>query len=716
VEELIGTCAWDLVSPALLKQRWQHVQSVFRSGEPVRFEDCRDGMWNDSVLYPVFDEKGDVFSVALLARDITERKRTEEKLRRSLADLEHNRRLLLALSRASYAVQSARTPEEVYQTVGDLAKGLGYDAMIFSLAEDRQHMVIPYITFEATPLRVAERLIGLSARNYRFALEPGGFFQRTVAQATTVYTEEIAGALAETLPEPLRLRAARMASMLGIEQAILAPLTAEGETFGLLAVVGKGLREADTTAVEAFANGMAIALTNARLYQEVRDSAAGLERRVAERTEALESEVAERRRIEAGLRRAQACAIRSNRFLLALSRAAEAVQRAADPDEVYRAIGDEVEGAGCYAMVFALSKDQRHLSLTHATWKPAVMEKAEALLGTSRWEARIPLAPDGFFQPVIAQGQSAFCERTVDLAARGLPVLGRAVFSHLFSMLGMQQSIYAPLVSGGETWGVLCIAGTDLTGDDVHAVSVFANQASVALEKARLLVELSTSRERLRRLTQQVVDAQEEERRRLSRALHDEAGQALTALGISLDLVADDLPPECESLRQRIGDAAELTVTTMERLRGLAQDLRPPALDAVGLSPTLKDACRMFSRRTRLPIDYQAMEGPVLEEEVNICLYRFLQEALTNVARHAGAGGIRVALAYDAETVSLSVEDDGCGFDVELAPSDPNAPVGIGLLGMRERLESLGGWLEIASQPGAGARVVAHVPLDEAGP
>ena len=289
------------------------------------------------------------------------------------------------------------------------------------------------------------------------------------------------------------------------------------------------------------------------------------------------------------------------------------------------------------------------------------------------------------------------------------------MFGRLFSMLGIRHSIFAPLATDGETWGVLCIAGTDLTAEDEHAVSVFANQASIALENTRLLAELSTRRERLRVLTQQVVDAQEEERRRLSRALHDEAGQSLTALGISLDLIADDLPPECDTLRQRVGDAAELTVTTMDRLRGLAQDLRPPALDAVGLSPTLEDACRMFARRTRLPIDYQGMEGPALEEEVNICLYRFLQEALTNVVRHAEADDVRVTLAYDAETVSLSVDDDGRGFDVEPAPSDPAAPVGIGLLGMRERLESLGGWLEVASQPGSGARVVAHVPLDEAG-
>jgi signal transduction histidine kinase len=277
-------------------------------------------------------------------------------------------------------------------------------------------------------------------------------------------------------------------------------------------------------------------------------------------------------------------------------------------------------------------------------------------------------------------------------------------------MLGIEKSIYAPLRVSGETQGLLGVASTGLTEADVPAVTVFANQAGIAIENAQLLEQVGASRERLRRLTQQIVSAQEEERQRLSRALHDEAGQALTALRISLELIQDDLPVEFDLLRQRIGDAAALSDATMEQIRLLAQDLRPPALDAVGLNPTLEAFCRDFAKRTQLPIDYLGLGLPMLPEAVTICLYRFLQEALTNVAKHACASQVCVTLRYEAETVSLSVEDDGRGFDRQARLSVLGWPMGIGLLGMQERLESLGGRLEIESQPGQGTRLVAHLP------
>ena len=230
-------------------------------------------------------------------------------------------------------------------------------------------------------------------------------------------------------------------------------------------------------------------------------------------------------------------------------------------------------------------------------------------------------------------------------------------------------------------------------------------------ELRRLLEEQRTSRARLQRLARQVVTAQEEERHHLSRALHDEAGQALTALKISLNLIAQDLPPQFDSLGGRIADAASLADSTMEGIRRLAQDLRPPALDTVGLNPTLGGYCQDFATRTHLAIDYHGVTLPALPEPADITLYRFLQEALTNVARHANAKRVRVALRQDAESISLSVEDDGRGFDPQAGPCTPGKPPGLGLAGMRERLESLGGHLAIDVPPGQGTRLTAHIPL-----
>jgi signal transduction histidine kinase len=267
---------------------------------------------------------------------------------------------------------------------------------------------------------------------------------------------------------------------------------------------------------------------------------------------------------------------------------------------------------------------------------------------------------------------------------------------------------WVPLAREGRLLGVLLLGprtGNDLLdGQDRRILRSLAHEAALAAENVRLA-------DALRRLAQQVTLAQEEERQRLSRALHDEAGQALTALKISLELIRGDLPAECASLRQRIDDAASLTDTTMEQIHLLAQDLRPPALDTVGLDPALDSFCRSFARRTQLAIEYRGTELPLMLDAISTSLYRFLQEALANVAKHAQADRVRVVLRCDGETVSLSVEDDGRGFDHAATCSPSGWPVGIGLMGMQERLKSLGGRLEVDSAPGRGTRLTARIPL-----
>ena len=230
----------------------------------------------------------------------------------------------------------------------------------------------------------------------------------------------------------------------------------------------------------------------------------------------------------------------------------------------------------------------------------------------------------------------------------------------------------------------------------------------------KLRTRIDQAQEGLRRLAREVISAQEEERRRLSRALHDEAGQALVALKVDLELIREDLPADQVSLRRRMADAITLTDETMEQIRLLARDLHPPALDTVGLGATREDFCDEFAKRTELSIDYSGVELPPMPEEVKICLYRFVQEALTNVAKHAAASQVSVALRHSEGTIRLSVEDDGRGFDAESRLSAVGWPLGVGLEGMQERVESLGGRLELCSRPGEGTRTTAYIPLPQA--
>jgi PAS domain S-box-containing protein len=236
-------------------------------------------------------------------------------------------------------------------------------------------------------------------------------------------------------------------------------------------------------------------------------------------------------------------------------------------------------------------------------------------------------------------------------------------------------------------------------------------------DNARLFEQVQVARNQLERLAHQLVAVQEEERLYISRELHDEAGQALTALKINLTLMQSDLTPECEPFRQPLGEATAVIDATLNRIRLLAQDLRPPALDAIGLNLTLKDLGHRFAKRTHISVKYEGQELSPLPGTINICLYRFLQEALTNVAKHTSATQIQVNLKYENEMIKLSVADNGQGFDPRLQGQSPRHRrfPGLGLLGMHERLAQLRGQLVINSQPGQGTYLEAQVPWPEEG-
>jgi PAS domain S-box-containing protein len=281
---------------------------------------------------------------------------------------------------------------------------------------------------------------------------------------------------------------------------------------------------------------------------------------------------------------------------------------------------------------------------------------------------------------------------------------------------GLHSSMGAPLFFQDRLIGSLDLrahtAGA-FSPEQAEIIRHVAEPLAVAIQNARLFDEVLAGRKQLQVLSQRLIEAQETERRRVSRDLHDEAGQSLTALKISLELMQADLRADSEKSQQSLQEALTLANDTLEQIRVLAQGLRPPELDVVGLNPTLEDYCHDFAEHARLSIDYSGAELPELPDAVAICFYRVLQESLTNVARHAHASHVWVALRCDADTLSLSVEDDGQGFDVPTEVSVSRQPRGIGLVGMRERLELLRGRLEIRSRPGQGTRLVAYAPRED---
>ncbi len=216
----------------------------------------------------------------------------------------------------------------------------------------------------------------------------------------------------------------------------------------------------------------------------------------------------------------------------------------------------------------------------------------------------------------------------------------------------------------------------------------------------RLLRRVDDERRRSGKL---VVRAQEEERRRVARDLHDEVNQALTAILLRLEALAQDTPPE------RSADVAELkrlASQAMDELLTLARQLRPAALDDHGLVPAIESQLRVFSERTGIAARLRtAGRLGDLDEEQQTALYRVTQEALMNAGRHGGATRVQVELAAVGEHTELHIRDDGKGFDPASVRGD-----GLGLEGMAERARLVGGELDVRSSPGAGTEISMRVP------
>jgi signal transduction histidine kinase len=275
---------------------------------------------------------------------------------------------------------------------------------------------------------------------------------------------------------------------------------------------------------------------------------------------------------------------------------------------------------------------------------------------------------------------------------------------------GVRSAACAMMIRDGQPIGCLTLLTLDKTRhfseQDLEFLRGLVDQATLAISNARLFGEINSKQRQLRQLTQKLVMVQEEERQHIARELHDQAGQVMVALQILLGLVKQQLPPELELLHREVGEAIELTKKMAEDVRNLAHTLRPPLLDEERLNSILETLCRDFGRHTHITINYQGVEVPPLPENAPISLYRFVQEALTNAAKHARAKQIDVTLQRQSRHIVLTVEDDGVGFE----PQEKMSAAGMGLVAMQQRFEMLGGDVAIDSRPGAGSRLTASVP------
>lgn len=661
-------------------------RKALQHGQPssdvlIRFRPRHEGeeWWSVVSATPIFDAQGEIQFAVNIFRDVTERIRLYEAEQHARQLAEEAAERTAGLQRVTAALSQALTPSQVAQLVVEQGVAvLGADAGSVVLYREKEQM-LELLYAGGYPQNVIQQW-------QRFPVTTPVPIAEVIRTGQAIFLESPDDALEQYPLMESGLRQTENQAWASI------PLWVEGRNIGVMGlsfVEPQVFNENDQTFMLALGRQCAQALERARLYE-------------AERTARAEAELA-RHRLEF-LAEASGILATSLDYYWTLDKVAHlSVPRVADWCVI---LLTKLGGANsALETVSIVHKDRERVS-----WATQLLDQ-------------FALRPDFSLglNNVLDTGQS---ELYIDFPTLLLGQVDSDLNREIVQRSGAQSLMIVPLKARDHIMGAMILAtaesGRYLEQDDLSLAEDLARRAALAIDNARLYWEATQLNdileqrviertEQLRRLTQQLVTTQEEERRRLSRELHDEAGQALTALRISLGLIQDDLPNELVTLKQRMAEAVALTREAMDQIRNLAHDLRPPSLDTVGLNLTLEGFCREFAQRTQLAITYTGTELPELPELVSTTFYRLLQEALTNVVRHAQAHRVQVILGYEDHQLSLTVSDDGQGFNTEKV--NVYLIKGIGLLGMQERVELLNGQLEIDSKSGHGTRLVARVLL-----
>jgi signal transduction histidine kinase len=342
----------------------------------------------------------------------------------------------------------------------------------------------------------------------------------------------------------------------------------------------------------------------------------------------------------------------------------------------------------------------------------------------------------------LPQGHGLLGALITEATPLRIPNIGADPRSHGFppNHPPMTSLLGVPILFHGRPVGDLYltdkVGASQFSDEDQEMVMLLANHAAVAIENARLYSELRRSHDRLqswneeleqkvaertreierysKELTTRVLRAQEEERKRIARELHDDTGQQLSTLLINLDLLEPSIPADDPLLQAGFDRIRTLAQRTLDAVRTLSHDLRPTILDDFGLVAAIRWFGDEYTKTFGVPVRIEIKNVPedLLTPEAELALFRVAQEALTNSGKYAQATETGVEMTGNNGCVTLTVTDNGRGFDPE-AVSGPTRQGGLGLYGMRERIELLGGQFAVEAAPNRGTRVVAEVPVGD---
>jgi PAS domain S-box-containing protein len=604
--------------------------------------------WDWSVQ-PVKGGGGVVEGIVLSLVDVTERKRAEIQLERqneelrALSELEHRQRELAeSLVQSTIALSSSLQLEEVL----DMILGQIHRAIPFQMADVT--LIEEGAVSVVGHLAVVEHPQATAALNRPYTLE-------SVPIWLKIYTEQQSIFIVDTSDSPGWKTAPGME---WVRSYVGAPLIVTGQVIGFINLTSDqpgAFGEEMSALLTAFAVPAALAIHNARLFK-----AESTARQVAE----------------------------------TLSATAQALTKTLDLEQVVNTLLDHIQ--------MLVSFDTAGLTLLEDETRLVV----RARRGFGRWanEDPIPSFPiDGITDSVIHRMLAARKSIALpSMPSNSYPGQGNG---HELTFTWL----LVPILASDNVIGLVELgraSGESFDGKHIRWAEALVGQAAVAIQNAWLFQQVVSSSERLQSLARKLVEIQENERYHIARELHDEAGQALSSLKLSLGRLEQD--PSCpQHMRASLEELKGTTDGVLEELHRLAVDLRPITLDHLGLVAALEQYANKLNS-DRLAVQFKALgfDGIRLTRDLETCLYRIVQEALANVMRHAQANNVGILLERVEGRVKLFVEDDGVGFDPELSETRGR----LGLVGMRERADMVGGTLTVESYPGSGTSIIVDVP------
>lgn len=410
--------------------------------------------------------------------------------------------------------------------------------------------------------------------------------------------------------------------------------------------------------------------------EEIQDLNRGLEERIAERTQMLE---------------------RRNRELEAASDIASKVSSSINLETVlHQTLESVAEATGQRSLaIFLMDREGKRLTLTAGLELKAPFRSLETSVATGQC----------LCGQVAAAGEVG---RIEDIGASPL------VTRKACALAGYRCVVSYPLRSRDRIEGVLTIFSPEansLAPQDYPVVTLICNQIGIAIQNARLYQEAMEKEKLTHQLLEKVINAQEEERKRLARELHDETGQTLTAIALSLEALHTQLEPGQIRAREQLEALHQMTREALNELRKMAMALRPSALDDLGLVPAVRRYALQHLESQGITVSIEGGDVSLTNDpSIQTLLFRVVQEAINNVARHSKATAAKIRFWQEGDQVFGEVTDNGTGFDPDVIREAESPSEGLGLMGMQERAGLAGGAVAITSTPGEGCRVLVRVP------